>query len=302
MIMAYTEIKSKESKKYYYRVVSIRKGKKVDKKRIYLGIDLNNEELAKKIKEADKELSAFKDTLTNQELAFLEDLKKDFAKEPEITLENRYEAFSALFTYNSTAIEGNTLTLQETTRLLFQNIVPADKTLREVNEVLNHKKAFDFILDYNGDITKEFILELHRLVVSNTLDSHLTSQIGRFRTVQVFITGVMWFPPKPTEVPDKITALLTWYSKNKKKIHPLILASYFHTEFEKTHPFVDGNGRVGRLLLNFILHKNKYPMINIPNAIKHKYYDALEKAQTKNNLRPFVKFMVEILKDTKIKL
>ncbi len=300
--MVYTEIKTKKSKKYYYRVLSLRKNKKITKKRIYLGVNLNEEELVKKIKEADKELSAFKDILTEDEISFLKRLQNDFSKEPKITLENRYEAFSALFTYNSTAIEGNTLTLQETTRLLFQNIVPAGKSLREVNEVLNHKKAFDYILNYNEDITKEFILELHKIVTLNTLEKHLTSQIGRFRTVQVFITGVMWFPPKPGDVPARITKLLTWYSKNKKKIHPLVLASYFHTEFEKIHPFVDGNGRVGRLLINFILHKNKFPMINIPNAIKHKYYDALEKAQTKNNLKPFVKLMLEILKDTKIKL
>ncbi len=300
--MAYTEIKEQNGKKYYYRVISVRKGKKVDKKRVYLGVGLSNEELAKKEKEADKELSVFKDILTNEEIHFLEKLKKEFAKEPKITLENRYEAFSALFTYNSTAIEGNTLTLQETTQLLFENIVPAGRSLREINETLNHKKAFDYILNYKADITKEFILELHRLVVADTLRPELNPQIGRFRNVQVFITGVLWFPPKPSEVADRMKALLTWYSKNRKKLHPLILASYFHAEFEKIHPFIDGNGRVGRLLMNFILHKNKYPMINIPNSIKYKYYGALEKAQTKNNLRSFVKFMVEILKETKIRL
>lgn len=300
--MVYTETKEKNDKKYYYRVISIRNGKKVEKKRIYLGTDLNSEELERKIKEADRELSAFKNILTEEEIDLLEKLKKEFAKEPKITFENRYEAFSALFTYNSIAIEGNTLTLQETTRLLFQNIVPAGKSLREINEVLNHKKAFDHIIDYKGDITREFILGLHKLVTSNTLSPELSSQIGKFRSVQVFITGVTWFPPKPQEVASRMTSLLTWYSKNKKILHPLVLASCFHTEFEKIHPFIDGNGRVGRLLMNFILHKNKYPMINIPNAIKHKYYDALERAQTKNNLRPFVKLMIEILKDTKIRL
>jgi Fic family protein len=112
----------------------------------------------------------------------------------------------------------------------------------------------------------------------------------------------MWFPPKPTEVTPKMTALLTWYTKNKKRLHPLILASYIHSEFEKIHPFIDGNGRVGRLLMNFILHKNKYPMINIPNSTKYKYYEALEKAQTKNNLRPFVKLLIDLLKENKLML
>jgi len=300
--MAYIEIKEKNGKKYYYKVKSIRKGKKIDKKRIYLGVDLSSKELSKKEKEADKELSVFENILSKEEIKILNKIKEKFVKEPKITLENRYEAFSALFTYNSTAIEGNTLTLQETTRLLFQNIVPSGKSLREINETINHKKAFDYILDYKEDITKEFILELHRLVVANTLKPELNSQIGRYRNVQVFIIGVLWFPPKPVEVHQKMASLLTWYTKNKKKLHPLILASYFHTEFEKIHPFVDGNERVGRLLMNFILHKKKYPMINIPNAIKYKYYEALEKAQTKNNLKPFVKFMIDLLKENKIML
>ena len=300
--MVYTEIKEKNGKKYYYRVRSIRKGKKIDKKRIYLGVDLSSKELSKKEKEADKELSVFENLLSKEEIKILSKIKEKFVKEPKITLENRYEAFSALFTYNSTAIEGNTLTLQETTRLLFQNIVPSGKSLREINETINHKKAFDYILDYKEDITKEFILELHKLVVTNTLKPELNSQIGRYRNVQVFITGVLWFPPKPAEVHQRMTSLLTWYTKNKKKLHPLILASYFHSEFEKIHPFVDGNGRVGRLLMNFILHKNKYPMINIPNSIKYKYYETLEKAQTKNNLKPIVKFMIEVLKENKIML
>lgn len=300
--MAYTEIKKKNGNKYFYRVKSIRKGKKIEKKRIYLGANLKSEELSKKEKEADNELNLFKDVLIKKEILFLDNLKKEFSKEPKITFENRYEAFSALFTYNSTAIEGNTLTLQETTQLLFQNIVPAGKSLREINETLNHKKAFDYILDYNGDITKEFILELHKLVMANTLKPELNSQIGRYRNVQVFITGVLWFPPKPTEVHQRMASLLSWYTKNKKKLHPLILASYFHSEFEKIHPFVDGNGRVGRLLMNFILHKNKYPMLNIPNKIKYKYYNALEKSQVKKNLRPFVKLMIDILKESKIRL
>ena len=91
------------------------------------------------------------------------------------------------------------------------------------------------------------------------------------------------------------------YSINKKKLHPLILASYFHTEFEKIHPFVDGNGRVGRLLMNFILYKNNYPMINIPKSRKFKYYEVLQDAQHKRNLKSFVKYLIGILKKDKLR-
>jgi len=173
------------------------------------------------------------------------------------------------------------------------------KSLREIHEVINHKKAFDYILNYKGDITKEFILKLYELVIINTLRQDLMSQIGKYRTVQVFIGGSI--PPKPQDVPDKMGGLLRWYSSNKKSLHPLVLASHFHAEFEKIHPFVDGNGRVGRLLINFIMRKNKLPMINIPKKRRFKYYEVLHAAQYKNNLKPFVKFLVSILRNDELR-
>ncbi|MBL7101029.1 MAG: Fic family protein [Nanoarchaeota archaeon] len=299
--MVYTEIKEKNGKKYYYRVKSVREGKKVKKERKYLGVNLDKKKLAKLKNKADKELLFLNNLLTEDELKFLKKLKNDYNKEPKETLENRYEAFCALFTYDSTSIEGNTLTLQETARLLFENIAPSSKSLREINEILNHKKAFDYILSYKEDITKEFICKLHELIIKNTLKPKLESQIGKYRDFQVYIRGVKWLPPKPKEVSKEMKSLMAWYSKNKKKLHPLITAAYFHSGFEIIHPFVDGNGRVGRLLMSFILHKNKYPMINIPNSIKHKYYSALEKAQTEGGLRAFVKLLLSILKNNKIR-
>ena len=296
--MPYTEIKEKNGKKYYYRVKSIRKGKKVNKERVYLGVDLNKKEILKKGKNADKTLLYLNNLLTEQEIKELEDIKEKYKKQPKESFENRYEVFTSDFTYNSTAIEGNTLTLQETAQLLFEGITPR-KSMREINEVLNHKKAFDFILSYNGDVTKEFICNLHKIVVKDTLKEELKTQIGCFRNLQVYIRGTDWLPPKPEDVPKKIKSLLFWYSKNKEKLHPLIVSAYFHAGFETVHPFVDGNGRTGRLLMNFILHKNNLPMINIPNSIKHKYYEALESAQIRGNLKPLVKLLFEILKNSK---
>ena len=297
--MVHNEIQEKNRRKYYYRVKSIRAGNKVKKERIYLGVNLSKEELEKKQRKADIKLNVFDVILTKEDKEFLNKIKKDFSKEPKENYENRYEAFCSLFTYDSTGIEGNTLTLSETTHLLFEGIVPKEKSLREIHEVINHKKAFDYILNYKEDITKELILELHRLVIMNTLSKDMISQIGRYRTVQVFVGRSI--PPNPSKVPNQMARLLKWYSVNKKKLHPLVLASYFHTEFEKIHPFIDGNGRVGRLLMNFILYKNEFPMINIPKRKRFKYYEVLQNAQYKSDLKGFVKFLINILKKEKLR-
>jgi len=298
--MVYTEIKEKNGKKYYYRVLSVRKGGKVDKRRIYLGVNLEKKILSEKEKQADNELMLLSTLLNEEEKKELEKIKREYLQLPKETRDNRYETFVSLFTYDSTNIEGNTLTLQETSQLLFENITPR-KSLREINEVVNHKKAFDFIIDHKKDISKELVLQLHKLVVQNTLKKDLENQIGKYRTLQVYIRGAEWLPPKPADVPKEMVSLFSWYSKNKKKVHPIILAAYFHSAFETIHPFADGNGRVGRLLMNMILRKHKYPMINIPNKKKYIYYKVLESSQIKGGLRPLIKFLLDLLKEEKVR-
>jgi len=298
--MTYTEVKVKNGNKYFYRVKSVRDKAKVRKQRKYLGKNLTKEKLKKLEREADKGLMVLKNMLSDKEIQFLEKIKKSYLKEPKASFENRYEAFCALFTYNSNAIEGNTLTLQETAGLLFDKRVPANKSLREVNEALNHKEAFDYLLKYKGDITKVFICKLHEIIIKKTLKQEIEEQIGKYRTLQVYIRGVEEVPPKPEDVPREMKTLLSWYSKNKNKLNPLVVAAYFHVGFELIHPFVDGNGRVGRLLMNFVLHKNKHPMINIPNNRKLNYYKALHEAHTKGNLGPFIELLLSLLKETKL--
>jgi len=299
--MVYTEIKERKGKKYFYRVINVRKGKKFKKKRIYLGVDLDKNAITSAELKADKELSILSKLLEDKELNFLESIKKEFSKEPKANEDNRYEAFTSLFTYDSNAIEGNSLTLEETSFLLFEKRVPSAKSLREINETLNHKSAFDYMLSYKGDISKDFICELHKLVVQNTLRDDLIPEIGKYRTLQVYIHGRDWIPPKPQEVPQEMKSLLSWYAKNNKKLHPLILATYFHVAFETTHPFVDGNGRVGRLLMNFILHKYGYPMINVPSKIKFRYYESLKKATLTGNLRLFIEILLDLYKEIKLR-
>ena len=300
--MVYTEVQIKNGKKYYYRVKSVRKGKKVEKVREYLGVNLSKKDRNKKEQEADKKLIFnFNTLLTDKEKKDLKKLKEKYLILGNKNWENRYESFLAQFTYDSNAIEGNTLSLQETSFILFEKRTPKGKSLREINEVINHQKAFDYILDYKQDITKDLMCKLQEIIVTNTLRKDLQNQIGKYRDLKVFIRGANFIPPKPLDAKKDMIQLLRWYSQHKKKIHPIILAAYFHVAFETIHPFVDGNGRAGRLLMNYVLRKNKYPMVNIPNNKRLEYYNCLEEAR-KGNLRTFVRFLYEILMSTEILL
>ncbi len=297
--MAYTEIQEKNNKKYYYRVRSVKSKGKVNKMRKYMGSELNAKELSKLEAKADKELNQTLNVLlSKKEIKELESIKSRFNDLPAQTAENRYEAFVTKFTYDSNAIEGNTISLNETSYLLFENRAPAGKSMREINETLNHKKAFDFILNYKKDITKDFICKIQEMIVENTLRIDLMNQAGKYRDVQVYIRGVEFMPAKPKDVPKEMRTLVRWYNANKKKVHPLILAAYFHVAFESIHPFVDGNGRTGRLLLNFILHRNGFPMIDIQNKRRLEYYQCLEEGQLRNDINKFVRLLLErITKD-----
>ncbi len=295
--MVYTEVRKVGAKTKYYRVYTYRKNDKVVHLRKYLGTDLPKETLRKEERGADKKLtSPLNQLLSEQERTLLERIKQNHQAKHPSTFVNRYEAFVSDFTYDSTGIEGNTLTLRETAAVLFEGATPS-KSLREVYEVLNHKKAFDYILQYKGDVTKEFLCEIQRIITENTLKPEAVNQSGIYRTVQVFIRGAEVTPPPAELVPSEMRRLLMWYAKNRMKIHPVVLAAYAHSAFEAIHPFVDGNGRTGRLLLNFILHKNGCPMISIPRTQRIRYFKTLAQAQ-KNNLRPFVSFILQLLKQS----
>ncbi len=297
--MTYTEVQGKGNNKYYYRVRSVREGGDVRKRRKYLGSNLSSSDLSRKAREADKELdTSLNSLLSGEQRKRLESIKKLHQGLPKGTWQNRYERFLAKFTYDSNAIEGNTLSLQETSAVIFDNVTPKGKTPQEINEAINHKKAFDYMLKYKGEVNKKFVCELQKILVTNTLSSDLEKQIGKYRTLQVYIRGADFIHPKPSEVSKEMRRLLLWLTRNKSKIHPLITAAYVHAGFEAIHPFVDGNGRTGRILINFLLNRTGYPMVNIPHSERIDYYTSLEKAQ-KGNLRTLVQFLYKQIMSTK---
>ncbi len=306
--MAYTLVKIRNKKKYYYLIKNIRINNKWKKFTVYLGSNLNKKQLIDKkkkyskileqrSKEYLKRIDILRNLISDKDLKFLELAKqkyKKFSKQSIATREKYYEWFVTTFTYNSNAIEGSTITLEETSMILFEKITPSNRTLREVREVENHKKAFDYMLTYKGDINKKFVLRLHRIL---TIDILQKEESGKFRKVQVFIRGEKQMPPKPKLISLELNKLMKWYNKNKKKYHPVIVASYFHTAFEGVHPFVDFNGRTGRLLLNFILLKNRFPAIDIRTKEKIQYYRAIKRAIKEGNLKPFVNLVIKYIKE-----
>ena len=185
------------------------------------------------------------------------------------------EQFKIEMTYNSNGIEGNTLTLRDTDLLLNKGITPSGKNLREINDHLNAKQAFEFILQKKPEITRETILKLHAILLSN-----IDTRAGYYRTHNVRVFGAN-FETSPAEyVKADTDIILKWFRKAKRSLHPLILAAAFHHKFEKVHPFYDGNGRTGRMLLNLILIKNKLPPLIVSNAQRKRYYSALSEADS----------------------
>lgn len=175
------------------------------------------------------------------------------------------------FTYNSNAIEGNTLTLQETALIINEGITIAEKPLKDHLEVMGHKDACFYVEELVKDkvpFSEKVIKEIHSIVLMDKPQDK-----GIYRRVPVRIMGAAHEPPQPFLVPIKMEQLIVEYDEMKKRLHPIEQVALFHLKFEGIHPFIDGNGRTGRLLMNLGLLKDGYPAINVKFADRRRYYD-----------------------------
>jgi len=183
------------------------------------------------------------------------------------------EQFLIEYTYNSNAIEGNTLTLQETAMVL-QGITIDQKPLKDHLEAIGHKEAFLYVLDLvqqKVELTESIIKNIHSLVLMDKPNDR-----GVYRRIPVKIMGAYHEPPPPYLVEPSMHELMQKHAIRKKSMHILECLALFHLEFEGIHPFVDGNGRTGRLILNLELMQNGYPPINIKFRDRRKYYNAFD--------------------------
>ncbi|MCJ8345234.1 Fic family protein [bacterium] len=209
------------------------------------------------------------------------------------------ESMDVEYTYNSNKIEGNTLTLQETSVVILEGLTISGKSMKEHLEVINHKDAIDYIRDLvakDSEINAYELKSIHSLVL-RTIDKY---NAGQFRKVAVEITGSSHMPPQPYLIQTQIDDFFLYYEKNKDLLHPVVLASNLHQKLVNIHPFIDGNGRTARLLMNFILIKSGYPIVNIKgnNESRKEYYSALEKAHTENDFEVFQTLVLKLSKES----
>lgn len=265
---------------YYYLEHSLRKNGRAAKKSRYLG-----RKIPKDIEEIKKQFACEldKEKWFNKFDAIKRNYATELARTPKTAREKRLEDFSITFTYDTQRIEGSTLSLGETARLLDRGISPSGKPLVDAKEAESHQRVFFEVLRYQKELSLQSVLYWHKRLFEDTKPD-IAGQISRHG---VKIAGSRFIPPSPVELQLFLREFFNWYERSRTNMHPVELAALAHLKLVTIHPFSDGNGRISRLMMNFILKKHGYPMLNIEYKGRQAYYNALERSQINNRERTF---------------
>lgn len=299
------EVRERGGKKLFYLAHSFREKGKVKKIRRYLGADLSEDKIlelrvhaGKAIQEQIDSVRKIRDPLhtilSPEEIEGIEALVNKADLQIKHLSEEDWLRFTELFTYDTNAIEGSTVAATEVKGVLEGDKWPSEKTKEEIAETYGVAEAVDYIRKTRTHASLNLIKKLHAIVFKNSKE-----YAGGFRGkgIEVVITDERGNISHRGAPQRKITPLLqeliTWYYKNKKEYHPIVLAAVVHNQFENIHPFQDGNGRVGRILLNNILLKHNMPPVNIELKNRRRYYDALQAYEKKGNLRPTIELILK---------
>ncbi|MFV8351666.1 Fic family protein [Flavobacterium sp. XS2P14] len=209
------------------------------------------------------------------------------------------QALELEYTFESNRIEGNTMTLRETDLVINEGLTISGKSMREHLEVINHQEAIAYIKDLmqrNSSINEREVLSIHNLILRGIQPE----DAGRYRKVQVMIQGSSHMPPQPFLVSKEMEDFFIWYETHKSILHPIVLAAEMHERLVTIHPFIDGNGRTSRLVMNLVLLQHGYIIANIKGDYESRmrYYQTLETAQTKNYKEDFLLFIAQIEKES----
>jgi Fic family protein len=205
-------------------------------------------------------------------------------------LQNYEDCFAIDYTYDSTTIEGNTLTQQEVALVLADNVSIGGKDMREIYEVVNHNKAYIFLknaIAQKKPLDENMVKDIHMILLENII------QGGFYRSQQVYIKGARHIPPEPGLMFAQVKEFFE-ILKTKQCDNPIELSAWTHAEFVKIHPFIDGNGRVSRLLMNYQLMKNKFLPITIPTSSRLEYFESLDKYHISGCLTDFIEMIARL--------
>lgn len=245
---------------------------------------------------------AIKKPFSKNLLSILDDIDVLKSKLDQFRQFDSYKITQALeleYTFESNRIEGNTLTLRETDLVINEGLTISGKSMREHLEAINHQEAIAYIkhlMEKNTSLNEREILAIHNLILRGINPD----DAGRYRRVQVMIKGSLHMPPQSFLVAKEMEDFFIWYETNKNSLHPIVLAAEMHERLATIHPFIDGNGRTSRLVMNFILLQHGYIIANIKGDYdtRIQYYNALETAQTINNKEDFLLFVAQTEKES----
>ncbi|HLC93306.1 MAG TPA: Fic family protein [archaeon] len=298
--MVYLVESKRGRKSYFYLVenVALAKGKRKQFRK-YLGNTRPSKQKTEiLVSDFKKEIENEKHSLTGYHYLLPDEIEKvdqinsefgkRFAKLNETEKEQFERNFVNVFVYNSNSIEGSTLTPREVELLLEENISP-NKSLEDVLEAKNAEKALIFIKQTKEELNSELLHKLHEIYFKDTKPAIA----GRFKTKDNLVRGATFQTTPAAYVLADMKNYFKDYEELSKKYHPLELAAWAHWKLEKIHPFQDGNGRIGRLVMNYTLKKNSYQMIDIKTKEKRNYFRALQKCDDENTGEPLAKLLVK---------
>src|SRR3989344_4085956 len=277
--MAYLAKQRKGKQEYYYLVenVQIALGKRKQIRK-YIGTERPSETKLQVL------MAKFEEDVEKEEIIKIDGVNKEFRqrynKQNRTVQEQFDQNFVMAFVFNSNSIEGSTLTPKEVELLLKENIAPS-KPLEDVLEAKNAEKTLNFVKEVKEELREELLLKVHEMYFKETKPFIA----GKYKTAQNRITGSAFETTPPKLVQTDMKLYFKEYEKLKKELHPLELAAWAHWRLARIHPFQDGNGRTARIIMNFILHRNGYAMIDIKTKEKQQYFSALEKCHYNNNAR-----------------
>lgn len=271
-------------KEYFYISYSYRKEDKTLHKEKYIGSKLPSEEKLEHIKE-----EFFYEIIEERWLPIVNQImvkyREEFNSFPHSIQVKDLKNFGVRFTHNTNKIEGSSLSYRDVSSIIEHDFSPKNKPASDIIEAKSHMSVYEEMIECTQEVTLDLLLQWHKKLFQ------LTKQdiAGNIRDYRVEISGSKHIPPAGGVLLENLLKdLFFWFAKNVSRLHLVVLACIMHYEFVSIHPFGDGNGRISRVLMNYILFKNKYPMFDIDFNTRQGYFNALERANINNDKMIFI--------------